>query len=144
LDGPYNWNNRPKYYNFLCCSPNATTKVITTKPMFMVFKWSTMILYLETWITWSMNSTYKFAKVDPCFAFECCGFLQCKTLNSKIGWATSTQIFSFNSRPPQDTKGRKLLELEGGCCMCTLSITLGSIARTIIHKQEKFTWSKRW
>jgi hypothetical protein len=54
----------------------------------------------------------------------------------------STQIFSFNSRPPWDTKGSNLLEPEGGCCMCTSSKILGLAARTNIHGQKKFTWSK--
>ncbi len=46
----------------------------------------------------------------------------------------STQIFSFNSRPLQDTKGRKALELEASCYMLTSSTILGAIVKTIHEK----------
>jgi hypothetical protein len=46
--------------------------------------------------------------------------------------------------PPRNTKGNKLLEPKGGCYMHTSSIILGSIVGTIICKQEKFTWSRKW
>jgi hypothetical protein len=78
-----------------------------------------------------MSSIYKFVNVDFFFAFEPGGFLECKTLNYITGWATINlslaiiQIFSFNSRPPQDTKGKKTLEPKGGCCMPTSSTILG-------------------
>jgi hypothetical protein len=38
-----------------------------------------------------MNTTYIFVKVDPCFAFEPCGFLECKTLNILQNWVGNVQ-----------------------------------------------------
>jgi hypothetical protein len=55
-----------------------------------------------------------------------------------------TQIVSFNSNPPQDNKGNKLLEPKDGCCMGTSSTILGLIMGTITHQREKFTWSGQW
>jgi hypothetical protein len=93
-----------------------------------------------------MNSTYIFAMVDPCFAFEHHGFLQCKTLNYRIGWATfnTPQLFSLNSKPLWDSKGSNLLELEGDCCMCTSSTILGLVVGTITRGWDKFTRLRQW
>jgi len=56
----------------------------------------------------------------------------------------STYILSFNSRPPQDTKGDKLLEPKGDYCMQTLSTILGSTIGMVTHGQKKFTWPRQW
>jgi len=44
-----------------------------------------------------MNSTYKFVNVDPCFAFEPSGFLECRTLNCRIGWALFNMPLAINT-----------------------------------------------
>ncbi len=72
---------------FASCPTHTKTQVIRTKPMLMVLDWSAMIFNLETWVTWSRSSTYWFVNIDPCFAFERHGFLECKTLNCRFAWA---------------------------------------------------------
>jgi len=56
----------------------------------------------------------------------------------------STQIFSFNFRPPWITKGSKLFGPKGGCYIFTSSIILSSATRMVIHGREKFTQSWWW
>jgi hypothetical protein len=105
-------------YKFSRCSTNATIQVIWTKLMLMVLEWSDVILYLKTWITWNRSSIYKFAKVDPYLHLNTVVFYNAKHWIAELGgqhsihhWS-STKIFSFNSKPPRDTKGSNLLELN--------------------------------
>ncbi len=72
-------------------------QVIGTKPMFMVFKWCNSILYPKTWVTGNKNSTYIFVKIGFYFAFEPHDFLECRTLNCKIGWATFNMPLAINT-----------------------------------------------
>ncbi len=65
--------------------------------MFMMLKWAAMILYLETWVTWSSSSTYIFVKVDLCFAFKPHGFLECKTSNYRVGWVAFNPPLAINT-----------------------------------------------
>ncbi len=93
MDGPYSWTWRPSNYIVSRRPTNTTIQVIGTKPM---LKWSAMILYLKPWVTWSKSSIYKFVKVNICFTFEHCGFLERRTLNYRIQWATFNMLLAMN------------------------------------------------
>jgi hypothetical protein len=56
-----------------------------------------MKLYPEPWVTWSMNSTYIFIKVDLCFTFKPWRFLKHRTSNCKIRWATFNSPLAINT-----------------------------------------------
>ncbi len=148
MDEPYSWNWKLGNCIFSCCPTNAMAQIIGTKPVHMVLKWFDMKLYPEPWVTWRKSSIYIFVKVDFCFAFKPHGFLKCRILNYKIWWAMfnpywpPTQIFSFNSRPPWDTKGEQALEPQGGCYMPTFPTTLGWATKTIICGWNKFRWPR--
>ncbi len=103
---PLTRHNNCKFSSF---PTHTKAEVIKTKPMLMVLDSSIVIFNLETWITWSRSSTYWFVNVDPCFAFEVMVFgMQNIELQICVG-TPSTQIFSFNFKPPQDNKGNKSL-----------------------------------
>jgi hypothetical protein len=69
--------------------------------------------------------------------------IELKNWVGNVQYATSHQYKYFPSTPShlKIPKVTTYLELEGGCCMCTLSILLGSIVRTITRGWKKFTWS---
>ncbi len=62
----------------------------------MVLQWSSMKLYIEPWVTWSMSSTYRFVMVDICFTFKPWGFLERRTSNNRIGWAVFNPPLAIN------------------------------------------------
>ncbi len=137
MDGSYIWNNKPNDKTFSHYSIDTMTEVIRTKPMFMVLEWLDVILYLETWITLNKSSIYKFIKVDICFVFELNGFLECRTLNYKIGWAMFNMPLAINTniflqfQSTSRYQRWQFTRLKDDYYMCIYFTLLGTIVRMV-------------
>jgi hypothetical protein len=72
--------------------------------------------------------------------------IELKNWVGNVQYTTSRQHKYFPSIPShlKIPKATTYLELKGGCCMCTLSIILGSIVKIVTCGWEKFTWSGWW